>query len=210
MSYLNTNFNTLVKLAKEKDEKKKKKKKTSDDTRFTAGQLLPSGQAAFVAGRSPEEQNIAAVNGLKIAGGGLLGGLAGAGLGIGGAALLNHKLGLKSWGSDADTKKVNMMIGGIAGSLLGSGVGRAATYKTMMKNRGLDPDMSLRHHLSRSARAEALLGGDEEDQRTAFKRAVPRFVANSLLTSGTGGIGLVVPPLTARLQRTFVDNADHE
>jgi hypothetical protein len=215
MSYLNTNLTQLVKFAKEKDEKKKKKRSsrgTSSDTSYTFGQLTPAGQAAFVAGRSPKEQNEAAANAAKMTGGSLLGAVLGAGTGLGGALLVNK---LTDAGSE-DAKR-NAVIGAIAGTTLGGPVGRLLTYKKMMKNRGLDSSISPRHIFSESARTEALLGGNEASQKKAFKRAVTRNLGWQLpgnmivgaatgLTGGTAGS--LAAPLTmlngmaaARLQR---------
>ncbi len=217
MSYLNENFNTLVKFAKEKDEKDKKKKKrsprgTSSDTSFSFGQLTPAGQAAFVAGRSPKEQSEAAANAAKMTGGGLLGAVLGAGTGLGGALLVN-KL------TDAGSKDAerNAVIGAVAGTVLGGPLGRMLTYKKMMKNRGLDPSISPRHVFSSAARTEALLGGDEASQKRALKRAVTRNLGwqlpgNMLVGAATGltggTAGSLAAPLTmlngmaaARLQR---------
>lgn len=203
MSYLNTNFNELVKLAKEKDEKDKKKKRstrgTSTDTSFTFGQLTPAGQAAFVAGRSPAEQAEAAANSAKMTGGGLLGAALGAGTGLGGALLLN-KL------TDAGSKDAerNAIIGAVAGTVLGGPVGRLLTYKKMMKNRGLDSSISPRHVFSSAARTEALLGGDVASQKRAFKRAVTRNMGwqlpgNMLVGAATGLTGGTAGALAAPL-----------
>jgi hypothetical protein len=216
MSYLNTNFTQLIKIA-EADEKDKKKKKrpskgTSKDTSFTFGQLTPAGRAAFVAGRSPEEQNEAAANAVKITGGSLLGAVLGAGTGLGSSILLN-----KAIEADSDAAKRNAIIGAVAGTLLGGTAGKLLTYKTMMKNRGLDPSVSPRHLFSTAARTEALLGGDEASQKRALKRAIGRNLGWQLpgnmivgaatgLTGGTAGA--LAAPLTmlngmaaARLQR---------
>lgn len=212
----------LVKAAaeeKETDDSKKKKRKTkgdSKDTSFTIGQMLPAGQAAFVAGRSPEEQNEAATNSLKTGGAGVLGALLGAGLGAGGMQLLNANA-----GGSKDEKTTRLILGGLLGAGLGGTTGSMLAFKHMMKNRGLDSDIKLRHLLSRSARAEALLGGDEESQRKALKRAVtrnlgwqtPGALVLGAIDGGTGGLTAPITAplraangvLAARMQRAFND-----
>lgn len=215
MGYLVKNASFIIKAAEEEKKKKKKKRSprgTSSDTSFAMGQLMPSGRAAFVAGRSPAEQNEAAANSFKMLGGSALGALLGAGLGVGGMHLLN-----KGSNDTRDVAMKKLLLGGLAGSALGGITGGMTTFKKMLKNRGLDSDLKLRHFLSSAARTEALLGGDEESQRKAFKRAVTRKLgwnlpghmligAASGLTGGTAG-ALAAPLMTAsdlaasRLQR---------
>lgn len=226
MGYLSVHYSMLVKAAaeeKKNDDSEKKKRKTkgdSKDTSFTIGQVLPAGQAAFVAGRSPEEQNEAATNSLKTGGAGLLGALLGAGIGAGGMHLLNASKG----GSKDDNIK-RLIVGGLLGAGLGGTTGSMLAFKHMMNNRGLDSDIKLRHLLSRSARTEALLGGDEESQRRAWKRAVtrslgwktPGALVLGAVEKGTGGLAApITAPLraangimAARMQRAFND-ADYE